>query len=50
MQKVEGSNPFSRFPDTPLSSGVSSFWGQTRPFAPFATGARIDLSASQRLA
>ena len=27
MQKVEGSNPFSRFPEIPLQSGISSFWG-----------------------
>jgi hypothetical protein len=27
MQKVEGSNPFSRFAETPLPSGVSSFRG-----------------------
>src|SRR4051794_2174652 len=26
MQKVEGSNPFSRFPGIPLPSGISSFW------------------------
>jgi hypothetical protein len=25
MQKVEGSNPFSRFPEIPLWSGISSF-------------------------
>ena len=28
MQKVEGSNPFSRFPEIPLPSGISSFWGR----------------------
>jgi hypothetical protein len=27
MQKVEGSNPFSRFAEIPLQSGISSFWG-----------------------
>jgi hypothetical protein len=26
MQKVEGSNPFSRFAEIPLPSGISSFW------------------------
>jgi hypothetical protein len=26
MQKVEGSNPFSRFHEIPLQSGISSFW------------------------
>jgi hypothetical protein len=26
MQKVEGSNPLSRFPEIPLPSGISSFW------------------------
>jgi hypothetical protein len=28
MQKVEGSNPFSRFAEIPLPSGISSFWGR----------------------
>jgi hypothetical protein len=27
MQKVEGSNPFSRFTEIPLPSGISSFRG-----------------------
>ena len=27
MQKVEGSNPFSRFAEIPLSSGISLFMG-----------------------
>jgi hypothetical protein len=26
MQKVEGSNPFSRLAEIPLPSGISSFW------------------------
>jgi hypothetical protein len=31
MQKVEGSNPFSRFPTKPLQTGASSFLGRTEP-------------------
>jgi hypothetical protein len=33
MQKVEGSNPFSRFAEIPLPSGISSFWYWETPIA-----------------
>jgi hypothetical protein len=39
MQKVEGSNPFSRFAEIPLPSGISSFRGS----ALFGSG-RLDES------
>jgi hypothetical protein len=45
MQKVEGSNPFSRFTEIPLPSGISSFWGSATSRSSLTGGPLIAVPA-----